>query len=91
MGEQNLFFLDFVTRKIITVNEKIEEFEIVQTSLGQWKIDLRAEFRAAVTIALNELFVRISCLAPELVFIDQPFYRPPGSKLRRIRREYAAV
>ncbi len=84
-------FPDFVSRKIIATSEEIEEFEIVQTRLNRWEIYLKPEFRTAVKEALYELFLRIDCLFPDLVFVDHPFPRLSGSKLRRIRREYAIV
>lgn len=90
-GKSKPLFPDFVTRKIIATSEKIEEFEILQTKLNRWEIYLKPEFRMAVKEALYELFLRIDCLFPDLVFVDHPFPRLSGSKLRRIRREYEAV
>lgn len=82
-------FPDFVNRKIIAVSESIEEYEVVQTKLDRWEIYLKDEFRESVVAALHELFKRIDCLFPEIVFIDHPFPRLPGAKLRRIQRTYA--
>ena len=90
-GGSKPLFPDFVSRKIIATSEEIEEFEIVQTRLNRWEIYLKPEFRTAVKAALDELFLRIDCLFPDLVFVDHPFPRLSGSKLRRIRREYATV
>ncbi len=90
-GGSKPLFPDFISRKIISTSEEIEEFEIVQTRLNRWEIYLKPEFRTAVTAALNELFLRVGCLFPELVFVDHPFPRLSGAKLRRIRREYAII
>lgn len=90
-GGSKPLFPDFVIRKIITASERIEEFEVVQTALHRWEIYLLPEFRDAVTKSLHELFTVLDCLIPDLVFVDSPFPRLPGAKLRRIRREYAPL
>lgn len=84
-------FPDFVNRTIAAASSEIEEYEVVQTNLNRWEIYLKPEFRSAVKAALHGLFLRVDCLFPELIFVDKPFPRLPGAKLRRIRREYAAV
>jgi putative adenylate-forming enzyme len=90
-GGEKPLFPDFVSRKIIATSEKIQEYEVLQTRLNRWVIYLKPEFRKPVSQALHELFIRIGCLVPELVFIDHPLPRLPGAKLRRIRRHYAPV
>lgn len=90
-GGSKPLFPDFVIRKIVAISEEIEEFEIVQTRLNRWEIYLNPKFRAAVKAALYELFLQIDCFFPDLVFVDHPFPRLSGTKLRRIRREYATV
>ncbi len=90
-GGAKPLFPDFVNRKIIAVSESIEEYEVVQTKLDRWEIYLKDEFRESVIAALHELFERIGCLFPEIVFVDHPFPRLPGAKLRRIQRKYATV
>lgn len=90
-GGEKPLFPDFVRRKIISVSEEIEDYEVVQTSLTRWEIFLKSEFRESVDAALHELFERIGCLFPEIVFVDRPSLRLPGAKLRRIRRKYATV
>jgi putative adenylate-forming enzyme len=90
-GGTKPLFPDFVNRKIIAVSESIEEYEVVQTKLDRWEIYLKDEFRESVIAALHELFERIGCLVPEIVFVDHPFPRLPGAKLRRIQRRYATV
>jgi putative adenylate-forming enzyme len=89
-GGTKPLFPDFVSRKIIAVSEAIEEYEVVQTKLDLWEIYLKEEFRGAVLKALHELFERIGSKAPKILFVDSPFPRLPGAKLRRIRRDYVA-
>lgn len=90
-GGAKPLFPDFVSRKILAVSESIEEYEVVQTKLDRWEIYLKDEFRESVVTALHELFERIGCLFPEIVFVDHPFPRLPGAKLRRIQRKYETV
>lgn len=90
-GEVKPLFPDFVSRKIIATSENIQEYEVVQTQLNRWEIFLKLEFRAAVTKSLHKLFMQMDCLFPELIFMDAPFPKLPGAKLRRIRRQYASV
>lgn len=90
-GGTKPLFPDFVNRKITAASVEIEEYEVVQTRLNRWEIYLKPEFRSAVTTALHELFLRVGCLFPELIFVDNPFPKLPGAKLRRIRRQYATV
>ncbi len=90
-GGEKPLFPDFISRKIISTSEEIQEYEVLQTRLNRWEIYLKPEFRKSVSNALHELFIRLGCLVPELVFVDQPFPRLPGAKLRRIRRHYAPV
>lgn len=87
-GKTKPLFPDFVTRKIIFASEDIKDFEIIQRNLGKWEIFIEPQFKVAVEFALRELFLQMECLAPELVFVDRPFPRLPGAKLRRIRRQY---
>lgn len=90
-GGTKPLFPDFVNRKIITVSEEIEEYEVVQISLNQWEIYIKPEFRVLVAKALYELFLQIDCLVPEITFVNEASPRLPGAKLRRIRRKYAPV
>ncbi len=90
-GELRPLFSDFVSRRIIAVSESIQDYKVVQTRLDRWEIYLNNEFREAVTTALHELFNLIGCIFPELVFMDKPFPRLPGAKLRRIQRHYETV
>jgi putative adenylate-forming enzyme len=84
-------FSDFVSRRIIFVSEKIEEYEVVQTALTRWMIYVKSEFRPLVEKALRDLCKEAGGQPPEFVFVDQPLPRPPSAKLRRIRREYETV
>ncbi|MGD0665588.1 MAG: F390 synthetase-related protein [Rhabdochlamydiaceae bacterium] len=84
-------FPDFVSRRIVTASENIADYEVTQTKLDRWEIYLKPEFRALVNKALDELFTRIDCVAPQIVFIEAPSPRLPGAKLRRIRRQCAAL
>lgn len=90
-GTTKPLFPDFITRKIILVSEEIKDFEIVQSSLHKWEIYVEPQFKVAVKEALHELFLRAECIFPELIFVDSPFPRLPEAKLRRIRRQYAAL
>ncbi len=90
-GGNKPLFSDFINRKITAAAAGIEEYEVVQTQLDKWEIYLKQEFRSAVKVSLHELFSKIGCLFPELIFVDHPFPKLPGAKLRRIRREYATI
>jgi putative adenylate-forming enzyme len=90
-GGTKPLFPDFVSRKIIAASEKIDEYEIIQTSLNRWEIYVKHEFRPAVAEALQELFLRVGCIPPEIIFAENPFPRLPGAKLRRIRRQCEVI
>ncbi len=84
-------FPDFVSRRIIAASDKIDEYEVRQKELKTFEIYVKPEFRTAVEQSLLELFTQINCIHPNLIFINNPFPKLPGAKLRRIRREYAPL
>ncbi len=90
-GRTKPLFPDFITRKMILASEEIKDFEILQRSLFKWEIYVEPQFKAGVKVALNELFLQIECISPEIIFVDSPFPKLPGAKLRRIRRQYEAL
>lgn len=90
-GGSKPLFPDFVARKIIAASEEIEEYELVQTRLDRWEIFVKPSFQILVKKALEELFEQVGCVAPTLVFMDKPFKKTLGAKLRRIRREDASL
>lgn len=87
-GGMKPLFPDFVSRKIITASEKIVDYEVIQTHLDRWEVYLNQDFRKLAAQSLQELFTDIKCLPPKLVFLDKPYPKVPGAKLRRVRREY---
>ncbi len=89
-GSQRPLFPDFVSRKILSASEEIENYTVVQVAPNHWEIYLKSGMETPVRKALNSLFTQIGCLAPQLSFIDQEYPRLPGAKIRRIRRNYAA-
>jgi putative adenylate-forming enzyme len=90
-GGTKPLFPDFVARKIIAASEEIEEYEVVQTKLNRWEIFVKPAYQGLVKKALQELFFQVGSLTPELIFVGNPFIKLPGSKLRRIRRDYATL
>ncbi len=90
-GRTKPLFPDFITRKMILVSEEIKDFEILQRSLFKWEIYVEPQFKTGVKVALYELFSQIECVSPEIIFVDSPFPKLPGAKLRRIRRQYEAL
>lgn len=90
-GTYKPLFPDFISRRIISVSEQIQDFEVVQNLPNQWRIFLDYQFRHKVHKELALLISNMGCLLPEIMFTDQPFPKTPGSKMRRIRRECAAL
>ena len=88
-GGQKPLFPDFISRQIIAASPEIEDYQVVQTQIDRWEVYLKPQFAASVAAALNELFKQLECTPPKLVFVDSPFPREAGAKLRRIRRTYA--
>lgn len=90
-GNYKPLFPDFISRRITSVSEQIQDFEVVQVAPNQWTIFLDPQFRQKVYQELLLLVSNIGCHPPEIVFTDQPLPKTPGSKIRRIRRECAAL
>lgn len=89
-GKEKSLFPDFVSRKIVSKAPEVESYQVTQTQIDQWEIYLNPPASAAVAEGLGELFDKIGCLHPQLIFTDREFSRPVGSKLRRIRRTYVS-
>jgi putative adenylate-forming enzyme len=89
-GSKRPLFPDFVSRKILAASEEIQDYTVVQTSPTQWEIYLKPGMEEPVRRALITLFSQIGCIPPQLSFIDRKYTRPPGTKMRRIWRNYAS-
>lgn len=87
-GTQAPLFPDFVSRRILAASSEIEEYEVVQVKPNSWNIYVKPEFRIRVSDSLNDLFAKINCSPPDLVFVNEPLPRKLGEKLRRIQRKY---
>lgn len=87
-GHIKPLFPDFISRKIISADDGIDHFEVIQRSIDLWEIFLSQSFREKVYNDLLAFFKDIACLAPKITFVDTPFNKERGAKLRRIKRAY---
>lgn len=88
-GKQKPIFPDFISRKVAAASEEITDFEVVQKELLLWEIYIDSDAKEKVTQELLDLFRRLGCIAPKLVFVSQKQPQAPGAKRRRIRRACA--
>ncbi|WLR51156.1 adenylate cyclase [Bacillus tianshenii] len=86
-------FPDFIRRAVITADDRIEEYKVIQTSPSQLHIHMktkcdRAEVEAKVREGILEVLESQGCEIPVFHFLDYQF-KPGDKKLRRVERTYS--
>ncbi|RAL24484.1 F390 synthetase-related protein [Thermoflavimicrobium daqui] len=87
-------FPDFIRRAIITTDDHIEEYLIIQHDPNHLEVSLKAaegeqdSIQKAVFTSLQKLFHQLGCQMPTILFTPYTL-RPSDKKLRRVERRFS--
>lgn len=87
-------FPDYLARAVLAASAAIEEYRVLQLAAGQVQVELlladgaeQDKVEQQVTTALNALWHRLRCRAPQLTYVPYSF-ETGTRKLRRVERSW---
>jgi len=91
-GERHFIYQDYISRKIISISDDIEDYQAIQESYNRIRVRLKlksdtmpAEIAESIHNGIRGIFAEYDCRLPEVIIeTGEPIVNPDSGKLTRI-------